>query len=220
LSGIDIFIVIVFAYNLFLGLTNGLLKSLFGIGAFIVATTMAPLFQGIATNILGNFFSAEQELTKIVGLGFSWFFIYIVINIAASVIIKGMEKTPLKIFDRMAGFLLGVFMSVVIVVVPLLILKAIPILKEIPQVRTSVNHSALLPLFEPLTHPFQSLFSSVLQEQREELMKKLKGNKTPVPVKSKGAGTANEIKKMMKEENMQPLGTINKNNSDKKQNKK
>lgn len=212
LSWIDIFIVIVFAYNLFLGLKNGLLKSLFGIGAFIVATSAAPLFQGLATDLISNYFSGNHELTKILGLGFSWLFIYIILNIAASIIIKNMEKTPLKVFDRLAGLFVGLFMSIVIVVLPLLIIKAIPVIKDIPQLKTAINRSALLPLFEPISLPFEDLFSQALKEQREELMKKLRGNtKEKIPPK-KGTNKnetnkEKEIKNLMKEDNITPLGS-------------
>jgi membrane protein required for colicin V production len=210
LSWIDIFIVIVFAYNLFLGLSNGLLKSLFGIGAFIVATSLAPAFQGIATNLISDYFTVNQELTKILGLGFSWFFIYVVLNIAASIIIKNMEKTPLKVFDRLAGLFVGLFMSVVIVVVPLLIMKAIPVVKEIPQVKAALKRSALLPLFEPISVPFQDVFAQALKEQKEELMKRLKGEKTEKTEKIPGnrqLSKEQEIKNIMKEYNISPLGT-------------
>jgi uncharacterized membrane protein required for colicin V production len=225
LSGIDIFIVIVFAYNLFLGLTNGLLKSLFGIGAFIIATTLAPVFQGMATNILGSYFSTDPELTKIVGLGFSWFTIYIILNIVASIIIKGMNKTPLKVFDRLAGLLLGLFMSVVIVVIPLLIIKAIPVIKDIPQIKSALHRSALIHLFEPLSVPFEDLFSEVLREQREELMKKLRGDKTEKkPGKTPPGKTLpskeDEIKNIMKDYDISPLGSSAKTTGSSKDKKK
>ncbi len=210
MSWIDIFIVIVFAYNIIVGLTNGLLKSLFGIGAFIVATILAPVLQKPATGIIVNYFSGNQELTKILGLGFSWFCIYVILNIGASIIIKNMEKTPLKTLDRIAGLLVGLFMSVVIVLLPILIIKAIPFIKDIPQLRIALNKSALLPVFEPIGHPFESMVSRALKEQRDELMRKLK-MKTNINnnsnTKSKPDGKEQEIKNIMKEYSIEPLGS-------------
>ncbi|MBC7475687.1 MAG: CvpA family protein, partial [Candidatus Sericytochromatia bacterium] len=107
MSGLDIIIVIVFAYNIVLGVTKGFLKSLFGIASFVLATILAPLFQGIMVSLIQSYFNTPQELTKILGLGFSWFFVYTILSIVASIIIKGMNKTPLKILDRIAGVLVG-----------------------------------------------------------------------------------------------------------------
>lgn len=181
MSGIDIFIVLVFGYNIVFGITQGLLKSLFGIGSFVLATILAPFFQNTVTELIKNNFTGNQEITKILGLGFSWFIIYIILNLGATVIIKGMEKTPLKILDRMAGVSLGLFMSLLIVVVPVLIIKAIPIVRDIPQVNHSLNKTVLLPLFYPVAKPFENFFKEKLEEQKEELMKKLKGKAIEKP---------------------------------------
>ena len=177
MSSLDIFIVIVFAYNIIVGLTKGFLKSLFGIGAFILATILAPVFQDRTANLIQSYFNSQQELTKILGLGFSWFFIYIVLNIISSIIIGGMNKTPLKFLDRLAGLFVGIFMSVVIVVLPYLIVTAIPVIKDIPKVKIAISHSVLLPLFEPIATPFKDKVSQALKEQKEEIMKKIENRK-------------------------------------------
>lgn len=174
MSGIDVFIVIVFAYNIVVGLSNGFLKSLFGIGTFVLATFLSPFFQSTTTKWVENYIQGQQELAKILGLGLSWFIIYILLSLAAAAIIKGMNKTPLKIFDRIAGILVGLFMSIVIVVLPLLILSAIPVLKDVPQIKEPLSRSVLLPLFSPIGKPFEKSVRNALREQREELMKKLK----------------------------------------------
>lgn len=202
MSGIDIFIIIVFAYNIIVGLSNGFLKSLFGIAAFVIATIFSPFFQGPITNIIQGYVQSHQELTKILGLGFSWFIIYVVLNIIATVIIKGMNKTPLKILDRIAGLLVGLFMSIVIVVLPLLILNALPIIKDIPQVNSVISRSVLIPVFEPIGYPFERMVRNALREQREELMKKLKIKEEAIKtdIKKKIEKTkSEEIKETMKE---------------------
>ncbi|MFN8575587.1 MAG: CvpA family protein [Candidatus Sericytochromatia bacterium] len=205
MSGIDIFIIIVFAYNCIVGISNGLLKSLFGVGAFIIATILAPAFQGMTTNLIQDSLQSNQELTKILGLGLSWFIIYIVLNIVATIIIKGMNKTPLKIFDRIAGLLLGLFMSIVIVVLPLLVLNAIPVLKDIPQVRNSLSKSQLIPLFAPVGKPFEYSVKNALREQREEIMKKLKAKEEEMKkeinkeINKNIDNKANDVRKIMKE---------------------
>lgn len=205
MSGIDIFIIIVFVYNIVVGISNGLLKSLFGVGAFIVATILAPAFQGITTNMIQDSIQSNQELTKILGLGLSWFIIYIILNIAATIVIKGMNKTPLKIFDRIAGVLLGLFMSIVIVVLPLLIINAIPVIKEIPQVKNSLVKSNLIPLFAPIGKPFEISVKNALREQREEIMKQLKAKEDSIKKGIKKEINKNidskskEVKNIMKE---------------------
>lgn len=218
---IDIFIALVFFYNIIVGLTKGLLKSLFGIAAFVIAIILAPFFQGMATNIIANNFNEQQELTKILGLGFSWFFLYILLNIVASFVIKGMEKTPVKVLDRVAGLLVGLFMSIIIVIIPLLIIKSIPVVKDIKHVKESMADSFLLPLFNPVAAPLENAFKNALKEQREELMKKLKdkkGNTLDKLKKIQPDKTSKEedIKKIMKEYDIKPLGSSDKNPKTKK----
>lgn len=204
MSGIDVFIVIVFAYNIVVGLSNGFLKSLFGVGAFVLATFLSPFFQGFTTRFIEGYLQGQQELAKIFGLGLTWFIIYIVLNFMATVIIKGMNKTPLKTFDRIAGLLVGIFMSFVIVVLPLLVISAIPILKDVPQIKEPVSKSVLLPLFSPLGAPFERLVRNALREQREELMKNLRVKQellNPTPkkaTKNKGKTKQQEMREVSK----------------------
>ena len=65
----------------------------------------------------------------------------------------------------------------------MLILDAIPIIKEIPQVKESINKSALYATFKPVKKPFQNAFNKVLEEQKKELMKKINEKKIEMKIK-------------------------------------
>ncbi|MFN8671325.1 MAG: CvpA family protein [Candidatus Sericytochromatia bacterium] len=206
MSGIDVFIVLIFAYNIIMGLTQGLMKSLLGVGSFIAATLFAPLFQSILGSLLAGFFGVEKEFIGIFGLSASWMILYTILNIVSGIIIKGMNKTPLKFFDRLAGLGLGLFMSTIIVLIPILIIKAIPILKEIPAVKEPLRKSMLVKKFEPLGMPLENAFKYMLSKQKDEIMKKIKENNKKELVKILGESKEEEIKKLLKDYNIKPNG--------------
>lgn len=183
MNWIDLFIIVIFGYNIIIGLCNGLLKSLFGIGAFLGAIIFAPTFQEQITNLLKNHFSAHIELTKMVSLGFSWLAVYIILNFTFNVLLmRKIERTTLKFFDRLLGMSFGIFTSIIIVITPMLIIEAIPIIKKIPEIEKTINKSALYYTFKPITKPVQKTFDKLLEEQRKELMEKIKQKKVEIKI--------------------------------------
>jgi uncharacterized membrane protein required for colicin V production len=220
MNGIDLFIIIVFGYNIIFGLTQGLMRSLFGIGTFVGASILAPLFKGFAISFILSYFQIHPELAKILGLGVSWFLIYTILSIASTSVIKGMEKTALKAVDRFAGFSVGILMSLIIISVPYLIVKSIPVIKDMPQVTSTMKKSVLLPAFYPIARPFEGIFYNFMREQREAIMNKLKSDTSKalekavpsVPKKNK----INDIKETMKEYDIKPLGKKDYDNKNKK----
>lgn len=205
MSGIDIFIVLIFAYNIIMGLTQGLMKSLLGIASFVLATMFSSFFQGILGSLAEQYLGIEPEFHKIFGLGLSWTVLYAILNIISGIIIKGMNKTPLKFFDRLAGVGVGISMSFLIVLIPLLILKAIPVLKELPQVKAPLQKSKLVHLFEPFQTPLESTFKYMLKNQRDEIMKKIKENNKKEFIKVLGQSKEKEIKELLKAYNIKVL---------------
>lgn len=177
MSKLDIFISIIFLYNCTLGITKGLLKSLFGILSFVIASVFAPLFQNFATNIILKYINNDINVVKFLGFGFSWFIIYITANIIFTIIIKNMENTPIKSLDRMAGLLLGIFISAVIVIVPSIFIDILNLQKYIPQVKDTVTSSKLLPYFEPIKKPFENIFQEILKEKQKEIIEIMSNKK-------------------------------------------
>ncbi|MEK7433816.1 MAG: CvpA family protein [Cyanobacteriota bacterium] len=198
MSGIDVFIGLVFSYNIIMGLTQGLLKSLLAVASLVLATIFSPIFKVILGHFIATYLGFDQEFIGIMGLGISWTILYTILNIISGIIIKGMNKTPLKFFDRLAGLGVGLLMSFIIVLVPLLILDAIPILKEIPKVKISLERSALVKLFKPIQKPFTTTFKSILSSQKDEIMKKIKESNKKELIKILGQSKEKEIKELMK----------------------
>lgn len=223
MNGIDLFIIIVFGYNIIFGLTQGLMRSLFGIGTFIGASLLAPLFKGLVISFILSYFQVHPEIAKILGLGVSWFIIYTILSIASTSIIKGMEKTALKAVDRFAGFSVGILMSLIIVSVPYLIVTSIPVIKDMPQVTKTMKRSVLLPAFYPIARPFEGIFYTFMREQREAIMNKLKSDTSKVLEKSvpKVPNTsknnkAKDIKDTMKNFDIKPLDKVDYSKKSKK----
>lgn len=207
MSGIDIFIAVVFIYNILVGFSNGLLKSLLGLASFILAIILAPAFQGTVKNIISEQFSSPEELTNLLSLGFSWLLIYIILNIISNMIVKSTDKTLIKGFDRFAGVMMGVFMSLMIIIIPILVMESIPVIKEVPRVEKALQKSELLILFKPLASPFENIFKVALKKQRDEIMSKLQERRSELEKKVNKTSKDEEIRKMLKDMNVAPLGT-------------
>jgi len=216
LNGTDFFIISIFAYNSYIGLSNGLAKSVLGVGALIAAVLFAPVFQKPAASFLENYLNIKDDLTGLMGLGVSCFLIYLLLNFLISLFMKEVNKTALKSADKLAGLLVGALVSLFIIVTPLLIVNSLPILKQIPQVSFLLANSKFVPFFQDIGRPFQPVFDNAFREKREQLMKNiLRTDVKKLPLK-KGESKEDYLKRMMKEYNLEGLGPVNKTKNQKK----
>ncbi len=146
---IDWAILILVIYNAVSGLFSGLWRSLTNLAALVCAFLLTPILKGPVTSLIESMFEIPAYLALPVGTSLTWTLIYVVISILGLIWMKTLEKTPLKIVDRLGGLLLGLFISAAIVLVPLAAIDAFPILKKAEPVQKTLAASTFIPMLNP-----------------------------------------------------------------------
>ena len=162
MNWIDITILVILIYNIWVGYSNGLIRSLFGLIALIGAYFLAPLGKPVTVNIVNSFLHWDKIILEPFALGLSWIIIYLLISLTGTIIWKIISKTPLKLADKIGGVLLGLFISSIIILVPIIVIEALPITKDMPQVTTEIKKSKLLTAIKPTKALIEVAFKGAL----------------------------------------------------------
>lgn len=150
MNWLDFLIIGIFCYNLAVGLFNGLLRSLFNLAAMIGAYLLTPLLKPVTIALIETlFFKGEHFLAVPLGISLAWTCIYLTISMVGVVVSKIVNKTPVVIFDRLAGFGFGFIISLGLVMLPLAAVEAIPMVRQLPAVEQTLKGSLILPVFKP-----------------------------------------------------------------------
>jgi membrane protein required for colicin V production len=146
---LDWLILAILAYNLIGGLMNGLLRSLVNLAALIGAYLLTPFLKPVMIGLVGSVFGLEEILAVPIGVGLTWTAIYLGISLVGSVIGKMVNKTPLKFVDRAGGAVFGLFISSILILVPLAAVQSIPLLRDMKPVQETLAKSLCMPVLSP-----------------------------------------------------------------------
>ena len=162
MNWIDITILVILIYNIAVGYTNGLIRSIFGLLALIGAYLIAPLGKPIAFAIISLFLHWDKIILEPMAMALSWIVLYIAISLTGTLIWYSVKKTKLKTVDKLGGLALGLFISVVIINVPLILIDTFPVTRNIPQIKQDVKKSQLLPVMKPSRAIVEFTFKGML----------------------------------------------------------
>lgn len=181
---LDWLILAILAYNLIGGLMNGLLRSLVNLAALVGAYLLTPLLKPVMIALIGNIFGLEEMLAVPIGLGLTWTVIYLAISLTGAYIGKMVNKTPLQVVDRIGGAAFGLFISGILILLPLAAVQAIPLLRDMPPVKQTLAKSICLPVVNPLIKGLQTTVGPAvvnywLQGDQKKMQKPLQ--KPPAP---------------------------------------
>jgi len=147
---LDWLFILLVIYNLGSGFFTGLLRSLINLAALITAYLITPIAKGPLTHIVQSMFDLPLSLALPIGTILSWTGIYVLISAMGLIVAKTMDKTPIKIIDRFGGAAFGCLISALIIFVPLMAIRALPFLKNIPALEQTLNESKLIPVINPV----------------------------------------------------------------------
>lgn len=147
---IDWLFILLVVYNLGSGLITGLMRSLINLAALITAYLLTPIVKIPVIQLVQNLFDLPLTLALPVGTVLSWTGVYVLISAMGIVVAKTMDKTPVKILDRLGGALFGCLISALMIFVPLMAVRALPFLKKIPALERTLNESHLIPILNPI----------------------------------------------------------------------
>lgn len=186
MNWIDITILVILIYNIWVGFSNGLIRSLFGMVALISAYFLAPLGKPVALNIVSSSLHWDKVIMEPIALGLSWIIIYLVISLTGTIIWKLVSKTPLKLIDKIGGVLLGLFISSIIIMVPVITIETLPITQNMPQVNAEIKKSKILPVLKPSKTLIEFTFKGLLLNYWRMWMSTPKPVPTPTRPPKKG----------------------------------
>lgn len=185
---LDWAIVAIVIYNLGAGLFTGLLRSLINLAALATAYVMTPVAKGPVTQILQSLTEMPPYLAVPLGATLAWAGIYVIISSAGLIWAKIVDKTPLKILDRLGGVALGLFVSSLLILLPLTAVRSLPFLQKIPALKEALAQSQLLPLLNPALQVVETTVGPMIlnywvkHPEQQELEKSLPQNQaTPHP---------------------------------------
>ena len=165
MNWIDVILLVILGLTVFLGITKGFVKQIFGLLAVILGLILALnlysqasfLFRGIvASKILAHF------------LGFlAVFLIVLCLGFIASRLFSKMIKGPLEVLDKILGGALGLLKGILICSIIVFALLVFPIDKK------ALKKSQISPVCLKITRTMVSLIPKELKEKFREAYKEI-----------------------------------------------
>lgn len=147
---LDVFGVLILAYNVLRGLTTGLIRTSVGAIAMVLATFAAWQYQEMAAPLVDPWIPPDFPLAFLVRPLVIWLSAFAGVNLAGWALRWAVRVTPLVFADRIGGAIFGLFTGVVVLVIPMLLVANFPLLQQIPVVQDVLSHSALAGLLAPV----------------------------------------------------------------------
>lgn len=149
---LDLFGVMILAYNVLRGLTTGLIRTSVGAIAVVVATFVAWQYQEAAAPLVDPWVPPSFPLAFLLRPLVIWLLAFGGINLTGLALRWAVRVTPLVLADRIGGAVFGLFTGVVVLVIPMILVASFPLLQQIPLVQDALAHSAIAGLLTPLVH--------------------------------------------------------------------
>jgi membrane protein required for colicin V production len=121
MNWVDVIIVIILVIGLFKGLANGFVRGLFGLVALVAGIALAAGNYAQLRDALLFRLPATVQLQNIISFLLIFLVVLILISILGNIISRALKLAALGWIDRLAGGVLGLFMSSLFVGVLLLI---------------------------------------------------------------------------------------------------
>ncbi|HEY9765180.1 MAG TPA: CvpA family protein [Chroococcales cyanobacterium] len=151
LDGIAILVV---AYNAARGLSSGLIRSLFSLGAIFAASFFAWRNHSWGATLLDSFLPflphLPASLADLANPSAVWLTVFLPINTAGILLSRLIHFTPLALADRIGGLILGLLSGLIFLILPLLLIATFPLLQQISPIQTAIAHSQAAALLGPL----------------------------------------------------------------------
>ncbi len=112
MNWIDIIILVIIFISTFIGLKNGLIKQMFKLIALILAISLSSLVAPNIERLLSQYVQVSDKTGHLIALGSSFLLIIITVSLIGAILNQFISQTPLAIFNRIAGGLLSIIISV------------------------------------------------------------------------------------------------------------
>lgn len=147
---LDWLIIAIVAYNVVSGLFAGFLRSLINLAALVLAYLFTPMVKGPLAMIVQGVFTLPDYLALPLGAFLAWTLIYVVISAIGIIISKIVNMTPLMIVDRAGGAAFGLFVSALLILLPLAAIQSLPFIQSIPPLQQTLKASVTVTALQPV----------------------------------------------------------------------
>lgn len=158
---LDVFGVLILAYNVLRGLTTGLIRTSVGAIAVVVATFSAWQYQELAAPLVDPWVPPSFPLAFLLRPLVVWLVAFLAISGLGRLLRWAVRLTPLVLADRIGGAVFGLVTGVVVLAVPMILVANFPLLQQIPFVQDALAHSALAGMLAPVVRMVLNLVPSL-----------------------------------------------------------
>lgn len=148
---LDWLIIAIVGYNVVTGLFSGFLRSLINLVALILAYLLTPVLKGPISAIVGATFQLPEALALPLGTFLTWTLIFVVISAVGMIASKVVNMTPLALVDRAGGAAFGLFVSALLILLPLAAIQSLPFLQQVPPLQQTLKSSMMVSALQPVT---------------------------------------------------------------------
>lgn len=100
---IDMFVVVLFAWAIFRGITRGLVMQATTLAALVLGIFGAMKLSGLTARIISNYFTINEEYLYLIALALTFITVFFLISIAGRAIEKILEAIQLSLLNKILG---------------------------------------------------------------------------------------------------------------------
>ncbi|MBI6546033.1 MAG: CvpA family protein [Cyanobacteria bacterium NC_groundwater_1444_Ag_S-0.65um_54_12] len=150
MSALDLAALAILGYNTLRGLASGLVRTSLGLGAIILASVLSWQHSDWAIPFVGLFTAPGSLARGVLPVVITWMGIFLLLNGLGLLLRSILHKTPLVALDRVGGALIGLVAGTLMLAMPLLVIRKLPLLQEIRPLQEILQHSLVASLLDPL----------------------------------------------------------------------
>ncbi|MFH1428595.1 MAG: CvpA family protein [Candidatus Margulisiibacteriota bacterium] len=148
MNWLDIIILAIIALNVFLGFRRGLIKSVFGLLAMVIATMAAVRKVTWLATLIKAYIDFPDILLTTTAYIIIWIVTYFLVYTAGKLLSKAMHLTPIGFLDTFGGIVLGAVKGIIIVLIITVPLLTIPFISD--HFEESARGSQFLTWYQPV----------------------------------------------------------------------
>ncbi|MFC1478401.1 CvpA family protein [Candidatus Margulisiibacteriota bacterium] len=148
MNWLDIIILVIIAFNIFIGFRRGLIKAVFGLLAMIIATIAAVRRVTWLATLMKAYVDFPDVVLTSAAYILIWIAIYFLVYSAGKILSKAMHLTPIGFLDTFGGVALGAVKGIIIVLIIIVPLMTIPFVSD--RFEESARGSQFIKWYQPV----------------------------------------------------------------------
>lgn len=132
------------------GLMTGFVRSVFSVGAIVLAWAVSALHPELTAGALTWAFGASGPALALASRIVTWIVVYAAAQALAFLLTGLLEKIGLGGLDKLAGLMIGAAAGILVGALPLALIQSVPAFARFEPVQAVVRQSIMLNLYKPI----------------------------------------------------------------------